>query len=372
MRRRPYGATNPPPPSFTEARNLRQRTRAAGLDPNYWYPVCLESGLKPGETRKVRFWGRGVAVWRGNDGLYRAIEDRCAHRQLPLSEGIVVENRLVCQYHGWGYEGDGRCTSIPHETFGKTNLNIRVEGFPVAVRYGLVWVFFGEPEQSEKVPLPSLPDLEGSDPWTAIPLEYLWRAHHSMVLDNVSDYTHGYLHRKLEPFRDPKLIHVKTEGDKVHVRYDTLIAAGKWMAPFVHRNELGSNTIDLEYDYPYSRSNTDDHIKHFIAVLPEDAGTSRVFVVVCYKALKLPGLPVSVPRSLMKWVVRFGNRFIVDPVFSEDGWAVELEQKAWEAEWDAPPIDLNPQVKAFQDLTVRKWEEYLRRSGQIADTTEAS
>lgn len=348
------------PPSFEAAQNLRQRTRACGLDPEHWYVVALSPDLKPGDVRRARFWGTAVAVWRGADGVVRAVEDRCAHRHLPLSAGAVDGCKLACQYHGWGYDGAGEVVDIPHETFGHTP-RFRVKGYAARERYGMVWVFFGTPERAEEVPMPVIAELEGDDPWPVVPLEYVWHAHHSMVLDNVSDYTHGYLHRRYQPFRDPKLLDVQSTDDAVTVRYNALIGAGKWMEAFVHRNEMGSNSITLTYDYPYHRSDTDDYIKHFISVLPEDERTSRVFFLVFYRRLRVPGTPFTIPKSMMKGVIRLGNKLIVDPVFQEDGEALALEQAAWERHWDAPLAELNPQVKAFQELTVKKWEAVLAR-----------
>jgi hypothetical protein len=45
------------PPSFEEAKNRRQKVRAASLDPNYWYAVEHDHALKPGQVQSVRFWG---------------------------------------------------------------------------------------------------------------------------------------------------------------------------------------------------------------------------------------------------------------------------------------------------------------------------
>lgn len=76
----------PPPPSFAEAKTRRQRARAAGLDPNYWYAVDQSKHLKRGKSLETHFWGRSIAVFRGQDGRLRALENRCAHRGLEQEQ----------------------------------------------------------------------------------------------------------------------------------------------------------------------------------------------------------------------------------------------------------------------------------------------
>src|SRR5258708_10787879 len=107
-----------PPPDFEHASNLRQKARAAGLDPNYWYPVELDRSLAKGQVLEVTFWKRSIALFRGSDGAVHAIENRCVHRQLKLSRGEVKGCRLVCLYHGGSYDRDGKRVEIPHDLFG--------------------------------------------------------------------------------------------------------------------------------------------------------------------------------------------------------------------------------------------------------------
>jgi 4beta-methylsterol monooxygenase len=57
------------------------------------------------------------------------------------------------------------------------------------------------------------------------------------------------------------------------------------------------------------------------------------------------------------------KRWLVRPLLEEDGVAVEAEQAGYEAHFDRPVPDLNPVVHAFQELTVRKWEEHLAGRG---------
>jgi phenylpropionate dioxygenase-like ring-hydroxylating dioxygenase large terminal subunit len=351
--------TPQPPPDLKEARNRRQKARACGLSPNHWYIVDYEGALKPGQVKEVIFWKRPIALFRGQDGQYRALENRCAHRQVKLSAGQVRGSELCCMYHGWTYDGDGRLTGVSHELFGRKLPRLKLAAFRVRVRYGMIWLFPGDPELADQVPLPELPELEGPEAWACVPVDFTWDAHHSMVLDNVSDYAHGYLHRKYKPFDDAVLRHHETVGDEVRVVYDAKIGAGKLMDLFVKRSDLGSNRIELRYAYPYHTSNTDDFIKHFISALPIDERTTRVFFLFYYKRLKIPGLPFYFPKQLMVPLIKLGNLFIVRPVLDQDGEALDLEQRGYEEGWDTPAAEMNPIIEAFQDLTIRKWEEYL-------------
>ena len=56
-----YAKEPQPPPSFSTAKNRRQKVRACGMDPNYWYAVEFDDAIKPGEVKAVKFWKRSIA-----------------------------------------------------------------------------------------------------------------------------------------------------------------------------------------------------------------------------------------------------------------------------------------------------------------------
>jgi phenylpropionate dioxygenase-like ring-hydroxylating dioxygenase large terminal subunit len=347
------------PPDFASASNRRQRVRAAGLHPDYWYAVEFDDALKPGQTKEVVFWKRSIALFRGQDGAVRAVENRCAHRQLKLTGGLVEGCHLVCNYHGWAYDGGGRLVAIPHDLCGKEMPKIRIASFPVQVRYGLIWIFPGEPDVAKVRGIPDIPELEGRAAWACAPLSFTWRAHHSMIIDNVSDFMHAYLHRKYKPFEDAKLTRYERVGDKVFVSYVTKIGRGRITGAMVDRKRIDTNAMDLCYEYPYQWSNTGNGIKHWCFVLPIDERTTRVFFLFYFKSLTLPFLPLAIPRRLMPLVLRVANKTHIAPLLSQDGTAVEAEQRGYEEHFDAPIAEINPAVSLFQQLTIAKWEEHL-------------
>lgn len=359
-----------PPPRFEEATNRRQKVRAAGLDPNYWYPVEHDSAIADGQVVEVVFQGESVALYRDETGRLHALENRCAHRQVPLTVGVVQGTRLVCQYHGWGYNGCGELVEVPHELFGKKFPKCTIGSYPVRVRYGLVWIFFGDKERADTVPMPEIPELEGERPWPSIPVDFVWNAHHSMIIDNVSDFTHAFLHRKYAPFSDAKLKSLETRDDKVFLSYDTKVGRGKISGRFIDRKSIDMEAMDLCYHYPYQWSNTDNKIKHWCFVLPIDERTTRAFFIFYFDHFIIPFTKVKIPHQVMKPFLKISNELLVKPLLSQDGVVTSAEQVGWEKHWKEPLVELNPAVNAFQALTVKKWEEHLAREQQKREEKE--
>jgi phenylpropionate dioxygenase-like ring-hydroxylating dioxygenase large terminal subunit len=349
------------PPSFTEARNHRQKVRAAGMNPDYWYAVEYDRAIKPGQVIEVIFWNISIALYRGQDGQLVALENRCAHRQLPLSLGEVDDNRLVCCYHGWAYNQEGLVVDIPHDLFNKPRPACKIRSYPVKVRYGLIWIFPGEVSLAEERKIPYIPELEGKNSWACVPLDFTWKAHHSMIIDNVSDFTHAYLHRRYRPFSDAKLTKSEQQGDRVLISYDTKVGMGKVSGLFVDRKRVNTNSMELCYEYPYQWSNTDEKIKHWCLILPIDEQTTRVFFLFYFDALIIPMTGIRIPQWLMTLVLKIANPLMIKPLLNQDGVAVEAEQKGYYNHFDAPIIELSPAVHLFQQLTIRKWEEHLGR-----------
>lgn len=356
--------TSTGPPRFEEARTRGEKVRAAGLDPNYWYPVEYEAAVPRGRVVEVVFWKRSIALYRGADGALHALENRCAHRQLKLSLGEVTGCELTCAYHGWSYAGDGRLARIPHDLFGHPMPSITLETFPVRVRYGLVWIFPGDPARAQDRAIPDIPELEGPDRWACVPIDFRWRAHHSMIIDNVSDFSHAWLHRAYRPFEDARLTRCEAKDDRVFVSYDTRVGRGRISGLFVDRARVNTNAMDLCYEYPYQWSNTDDKIKHWCFVLPIDERTTRAFFLFYFESLKVPFTRLTIPRRLMTLVLRISNRVLIRPLLRQDGFAVEAEQEGYDAHFGMPVPDLNPAVGLFQQLTIRKWEEHLAERGE--------
>ncbi len=80
-----------------------------------WQIVCHANEIAhPGEYRTIEYLGESVIVIRGDDGQVRALHNVCRHRAMRLVEGPSgCTKKLVCPYHAWVYETDGRLTGVP-------------------------------------------------------------------------------------------------------------------------------------------------------------------------------------------------------------------------------------------------------------------
>jgi vanillate O-demethylase monooxygenase subunit len=123
----------------------------------YWHPLVLTSevGDKP---RPVTLLGRNLLVWRAN-GKVVVTGRYCAHRGTDLCTAEAEPDGLRCGYHGWKYGGDGRCVEVPQlPREAAIPEKARIDSYPVAERYGVVWTLLGKGEPL--APLPEWPELE--------------------------------------------------------------------------------------------------------------------------------------------------------------------------------------------------------------------
>ena len=74
--------------------------------------VCLGpvERIPPGEGRRFTVRGREIAVFRARGGALSAIDNRCPHRDGPLSEGVAGGGYVICPYHAYRFDlSTGAC-----------------------------------------------------------------------------------------------------------------------------------------------------------------------------------------------------------------------------------------------------------------------
>ena len=79
----------------------------------YWHPIAATVQLEDNPVRKVRILGEDLVLFRDRGGNLGLIAPRCPHRAMHMAFGIPEEVGLRCPYHGWLFDGTGRCLEQP-------------------------------------------------------------------------------------------------------------------------------------------------------------------------------------------------------------------------------------------------------------------
>ena len=121
----------------------------------YWQPVCGADELlkSPFRTKEVMVMGEELVVFRDRSGRLGVVDKYCTHRRASLAYGVVEQDGIRCQYHGWKFDAGGRCieqpfedTSHPEDHF---NEKCSIRAYKAEELCGLVFIYMG----SEPAPL---------------------------------------------------------------------------------------------------------------------------------------------------------------------------------------------------------------------------
>jgi phenylpropionate dioxygenase-like ring-hydroxylating dioxygenase large terminal subunit len=158
-----------------------------------WHPVCTLAEL--GETKggrgplAVRLCGEDLVVADLGDGPV-VLRDRCLHRSTKLSLGWIDGPALQCAYHGWRWDGEGRCVGVPSLPTAQPGAGLtarRIASYQVQVAYDLVWVRLETGWPTEVPPFPAW----HSDDWRAVGGEpYTWPISVERRVENYTDLAH--------------------------------------------------------------------------------------------------------------------------------------------------------------------------------------
>jgi phenylpropionate dioxygenase-like ring-hydroxylating dioxygenase large terminal subunit len=291
----------------------------------YWYVACRSAELSDRPLAR-NVLGVPLVLFRGQNGKAAALLDRCPHRNVPLSLGrVVAGGRLECAYHGWQFEGGGRCAHIPGLLESESKER-RAPAAAVREQDGFVWVY---PE------LDSEPDAEPFS-WPAAGPDYARVVREvetestlHATIENALDVPHtAFLHRGL--FRGGKQSEisatVRRSPDRVEVQYDgeprPSGVAGRVLSPGGGTVEHWDRFILPSIAQVEYRLGQDVHFLVTSLCTPESDFRTRMWAVVQFKtrfparavarllepfALRIFGQDARILRAQAENIRRFGG-----------------------------------------------------------------
>lgn len=321
---------------------------ALSMKPTGWFQVAWSAEIAPGEVKPLRYFDQDLVMYRGQTGTVHIFDAYCEHLGANLAYGGTVSgDNIVCPFHGWEWNSEGRNVCIPYQD--RPNKARRIRTWPVAELNESIYIWH---DVLGRDPLYEVPDVfalfpdgaTAADYYPSYPEACLVREalplHPQYVIENGVDYAHfKFVHRAAEiprftrqdfddwqfyadfamTFRPRGL--VDENGDQVVV-------------------EGGVSAVNVGISLGFSLAWGVDRIRGQVSVTPVDEATSDIRSMVWLE--RLPGDDGErVPESLNKRIRIANNQFLADV-------------NIWEHQrYTEPPGLVTAEAKGFR--TVRRW-----------------
>ena len=270
-----------------------------------WYILCTSQELGQRPLPRTLF-GTPLVLFRNAEGAPGALLDRCPHRNVPLSEGRVVEGALMCAYHGWRFARDGGCVHVPALEGTPDRGAWAATSFATRESQGFVWVW-GVPGETPAIE-PWHFALADNPDYLVVRRAVRASATVHAVAENALDVPHtAFLHGGLfrnDGDRQPIQCVVQRWADRVECEYigearpEGIV--GRLLSPsggtVVHFDRfILPSVIQVEY-----RIGTENHVLVDAALTPVDDFDTLLYAVVAVKT-RIPGWilkPLALPIAL--------------------------------------------------------------------------
>lgn len=167
-----------------------------------WHCIGLVSEYTDGKPHSLEIFGTKLVVWADTQGQIKALDAYCRHMGADLGKGTVRGDNIACPFHGWQWNGKGRCAEVP---YAKRNPKLaKTRTWPTMIRNGQAFVY-NDPEGNappEECVIPEL-DEYNTDEWT----DWTWNtlviegSNCREIVDNVVDMAHFfYVHYALPDY----------------------------------------------------------------------------------------------------------------------------------------------------------------------------
>lgn len=174
------------------------------MRPTGWFQVAWSAEVGVGAVHRMKYFGREMIAWRSADGRVAVMDAYCEHLGAHLGFGGRVEgDRIVCPFHGWEWNREGRNVCVPYETH--PNKGRRIRSYPVVERNESIWIWH---DIRGRRPYFEVPDvftgfddgMSAAEYFPAYPQSTLYRQrlelHPQYIMENGVDFAHfKYVHK---------------------------------------------------------------------------------------------------------------------------------------------------------------------------------
>jgi vanillate O-demethylase monooxygenase subunit len=310
---------------------------------NHWYPVSLSNQLG-GSPISVQVLGEKLVVFRTKRGVH-AFKDLCIHRGVPLSFGKLINDELVCAYHGWCYAPDGSCSRIPSQPAGQAiPEKAKAIVYSCLEQYDLVWVCLGKPNK----PPFEIKEYSDMDYMSAQCGPYTIQAAGPRIIENFLDVSHlMFVHEGMlgdSGYPEVSDYQVKWEGeilrsDEIQIFQPNADGRGKEVYNRYVYEVWGPLTARLKK----TDRGSDDVFSLVLIVTPHTEGSSTAFMI------KSRNFGFDIPNEVF---IQFQDKLI-----EQDRVILESQQP------EMLPLDLQTEMHHKSDRLSISYRKWLREIG---------
>lgn len=320
------------------------------MKPTGWFQIGWSGEIAPGAVVPLRYFGADLVAWRDADGVLAVTAAHCRHLGAHLGYGGTVRKGcVVCPYHGWGWDREGRNAFIPYQD---VPVNARLAVHHVIERHGLIFMWHdpagGAPREDWALPdlfadfeampareadfYPCYPDAIVNKPAEPI--------HPQLIQENSADCMHFRVaHGSPE---DPELLWFRTEG----VRW---LSQMGFKSPKTKEVALTLNNINFGPGLSFAVFDGNrQHYRLVLTATPVDDALSDLRV--SYFLKRDPRSPDVMPEELRRFAAHTVELFEQDariwrhqvfvqrPIFARQDLAGYTALRQWSEQfYEAPP-----------------------------------
>lgn len=274
---------------------------------DFWYIVSESTDLRL-KPLGANVFGRYIVLFRDSSGHPVALDDRCRHRNAPLSKGHVCQGKIRCPYHGWVYDSDGNLSEIPTKSDGgNKRVQASITRYHCIEKQGYIWVCLAETPPNAD---PLFPYLNQAG-WISFRMKTRFNAAVEACLENFLDCPHAaYVHKGWFRSHVHKKVRtiVRTQEDGAEAEYFdepreksavwSLLSPGKTTMKHIDRF-IAPATSRVDYEFSNGMTYTITS-----SCTPINAGQTEVFTVISFRAKRFGQLINLYFKPLAKKIIR--------------------------------------------------------------------
>ena len=314
---------------------------------NAWHVAAKSEELKEGKLLAARIMGEDIVLWRSR-GKAMAWQDLCIHRGSKISLGRIESDEVICAYHGWTYDNEGKCVRIPANPDQDPPSKAKLKVYDVKETFGLVWVCLGSPCSD----LGQFPEWNDNSFRKIYCGPYLVSASAPRIVENFLDVAHlPFVHGGL--LGDSR--RAKIEDYEVEVTSSGITASGiRIWQPDPDGTGVGTPVVYTYKVYTpmiayFTKESSKQGFSIFMAVTPVERTVSKMWMIIAMNYSK------DVPEKQI--------RDFEDKVVMQDVRVVESQRPEF------LPLDLQAELHLRSDRTAIAYRKWLGQLGLTFGTS---